>query len=181
MITRRHGIRTLLGSSAVFAATAFAAQVISCNVHEVGHAIVGTLLGWKVERIDFCLPAGGGVQYAHIGTWAGNAQGCAGGLAAALVLSAAYMTTSRRRRRDSATPARWAVGAGVVVWIGPQLFIAALEGSAGLGEDYTDVFVDAPGLFFPIMALAMAAGPTFHALWWRRGPTRQQGPGDQAR
>lgn len=83
--------RALLAASAVFVTTAAIAALISCNVHEIGHAGVGIALGWDVERVNWCLPTGGSVDYAHVGTWAANAQGYAGGLSGAAVLALAYV------------------------------------------------------------------------------------------
>ncbi|CAN5763165.1 hypothetical protein BH23ACT4_BH23ACT4_00830 [soil metagenome] len=39
----------------------------ACNVHELGHAVVATALGWRVETINLCLPGGGSVGYSHVG------------------------------------------------------------------------------------------------------------------
>jgi hypothetical protein len=63
---------TLLTAIIGFAVSAPASLVVSCNVHEIGHAIVATPLGWEVEHINLCLPGGGSVEYARIGTRAGQ-------------------------------------------------------------------------------------------------------------
>jgi hypothetical protein len=47
---------TLLAAIIAFAVSAPIALVISCNVHEIGHTLVATSLGWEVERINLCLP-----------------------------------------------------------------------------------------------------------------------------
>lgn len=62
----------------VFLVSLVSSQLVACNVHELGHAAVGTSLGWEVETIRWCAPGGGSVTYSFVGTWAGNLQGYAG-------------------------------------------------------------------------------------------------------
>jgi hypothetical protein len=178
----------LLAVISAFAPTAVLAQIVSCNGHELGHALVATALGWEVERVNLCLPAGGSVDYAHIGTWAGNAQGYAGGAIGGAILALAYGATCERRRLPYRSPGWWAAGLGIVLWIGPQLLIAVLEGSAGRGDDYTDAFSEAPALLLPLVGSALAAGPAVFLWRWRavlrsriqvdERPGRGQGPPD---
>ncbi len=151
----------------MFVTTAAIAALISCNVHEIGHAGVGTALGWDVERVNWCLPTGGSVDYAHVGTWAANAQGYAGGLSGAAILALAYVIGFEHRPRALRSPRWWAGGLGVVVWVGPQILVAMLEGSAGPGEDYTEAFSESPALLAPLVGVAVAAGPAAYLWRWR--------------
>jgi hypothetical protein len=157
---------TLLSAIIGFAVTAPAAIVVSCNVHEIGHAIVATPLGWEVERINLCLPAGGSVEYARIGTRAGNLEGYAGGFIAAILLALVYLFVIALPRRPLRTPVWWASGLGVIVWVGVQIVIGVLEGAADPGHDYTDDFRDAPALLLLVAAVIMA-GAFVHAWLWR--------------
>ena len=95
------------------------------------------MLGWEVERVNPCLPAGGSVEYAFVGDWAGNVQGYAGGLVAAATLIAIYVVVFARPGRPLVSPNWWAAGLGLVMPIGPQLTIGLLEGAVSPGEDYT--------------------------------------------
>lgn len=143
------------------------ALVASCNVHELSHAAVGSLLGWEVERVNLCLPAGGSVQYASIGVWAGNAQGYAGGVAAAVFLSAVYVFVFSRPSRPLRRSIWWGAGIGVVMWVGPQLVVGVLEGRSGPGEDYTALIASSPGLYVTLIVFAMAIGVAFYCIRWR--------------
>ena len=158
---------TLLGFAAAFLGTAFVAQVVGCNVHEVGHAAVGSLVGWEVEQVRMCLPAGGGVEYGAIPRWAGNVQGYAGGLTAAIVLGAFYSRAIRRYDRPLRSPGWWAAGLAIALFIGPQLVLAVVEGAAGPGEDYTRRFADEPGVYVTAIIASALAGAAAHAWRWR--------------
>jgi hypothetical protein len=163
---------TAIGALATLVGVGFISQLASCNVHELGHGIVATALGWKVERINLCLPGSGSVEYSHVGTWAGNAQGYAGGVAAALFLFALFAFVFSRQRLPLRNSLWWAAGLATVVFIGPQLVIAVVEGGAGPGEDYTERFAESPEVFVPLLvgsALLVAAAYTWR--WrsvWRR-------------
>lgn len=108
------------------------ATVAACNVHELSHAAVATLLGWQVDRLNLCLPAGGSVEYAHVGAWFGNLQGYAGGLLAAALLVGVYFVVFARRERPLAGPKWWAAGLGMVLPVGPQVVNGLLEGMSDL-------------------------------------------------
>ena len=151
---------------------ALSATVVSCNVHELGHAVVATLLGWEVERIDLCLPDGGAVMYARVGTWAGNAQGYAGGLAGASVLVAVYLLGFHRGDRPLRGPGMWFAGLGVVLPIGAQLVVGGLEGAVGPGEDYTRRFAS---LLPPLVVLATVAMVVAYSRRWRLGRRGRDG------
>jgi hypothetical protein len=153
-----------LGGLAVAASVAL---VVSCNVHELAHALVGSVLGWEVERVNLCLPGGGSVQYSSIGLWAGNAQGYAGGFAAAGFLAAVYYLMFARSSRPLRGPAWWGAGLGVVLWIGPQIVIGMLEGTRGPGEDYTELIASAPVRYLTMILLSLLAGAAFYAWRWR--------------
>jgi hypothetical protein len=158
---------TLLTFLATFVATVLLAQVSGCNVHELGHALVGTLVGWEVEVVNLCTPAGGSVVYSRVGNWTGNVQGYAGGLSAALFLFAAYVLVFARRSLPRRSPVWWAAGLGTVVFIGPQLVIAVMEGVAGQGEDYTELFRERPLVFVTLVILAGAISSAVYVLRWR--------------
>lgn len=156
-----------------FVVVVFVAQTASCNVHEAGHAVVGTLVGWEVERINLCLPAGGSVEYGKIPRWAGNVQGYAGGVIGAGFLTIVYMLLIARRRRPLRSPVWWAAGSGLILFVGPQLVLAGVEGAAGPGEDYTEWFRDLPLVFVPLMVGSAAVGVGLYvwrwrAVWWSR-------------
>lgn len=161
-----HPVR-LLEFVAVFVVVAFVAQFTSCNVHEVGHAIVGTVVGWEVERINLCLPVGGSVEYSNIPRWAGNLQGYAGGVISAGFLTIVYVLAVARRRRPLQSPGWWAAGLGLVLFVGPQLVLAGMEGSRGPGEDYTELFQDLPLVFLPLLVLSAAGSVGLYASRWR--------------
>jgi len=157
----------LLAVVATFVATTILAQLSGCNVHELGHALVATLLGWEVELVNLCAPASGSVVYSQVGTWAGNAQGYAGGLLGALFLFAVYVLVFVRNSRPKQGPFWWAAGLGTVVFIGPQLVIAVMEGMAGPGEDYTELFRERPLVFIPLVILAGVVSAAAYVLRWR--------------
>jgi hypothetical protein len=159
---------TLLTFLGTFVAAVFLAQVSGCNVHELGHALVGSLVGWDVDVVNFCTPAGGGVIYSRVGNWAGNAQGYAGGLSAALFLFGAYALVFARRSLPRRSPVWWAAGLGTVIWIGPQLVIAVMEGTAGPGENYTELFDQRPLVFIPLVILAGVISAFVYVIRWRR-------------
>lgn len=168
-----------IGTLATFLGVGFISQLAACNVHEFGHGVVASALGWRVERVNLCLPGGGSVEYSHVGTWAGNAQGYAGGIAAALFLFAVYVVVFSRTKLPLRSPVWWAAGLATVVIIGPQLVIAMLEGIAGPGEDYTERFAESPEVFVPLLvgsALLVAAAYTrrWRSVWHRddNEPTR---------
>ena len=160
-------VRTLLSAGATFAFVAIGAVVVACNAHELGHVAVASALGWEVERLHLCLPLGGGVEYSRIGTWAGNAQGYAGGVIGAAILVAVYLVVFERQAMPRRSARWWAAGLGVVLWIGPQLLLAVLEGSADRGTDYTDAFSESPALLLPLVALAVVTCPTAFVWRWR--------------
>ena len=157
---------TLLAAIVAFCLSAPAAIVVSCNVHEIGHALVATPLGWEVERINLCLPFGGSVEYARIGTWAGNLQGYAGGFIAAAFLTSFYAFALARPRRPLRGPTWWAAGLGIVIWVGPQMLIGILEGVAAPGHSYADDFRDAPALY-GLVVVSVLSGALFHVWLWR--------------
>ena len=144
--------------------TAPVATVFACNVHEVGHGAVATLLGWEVERIDLCLPTGGRVVYAQVGTWVGNAQGFAGGLIAAAFLVGFYLLGFARTARPLRGPGWWFAGLGLVLPVGPQVVNGVLEGAVGPGEDYTQRYAS---VLPPLVFFAMVAGAAWYAWRWR--------------
>jgi hypothetical protein len=168
---RRGPWRGLLVTVAVgalgFLAALPVSYLVGCNVHELSHAAVATGLGWEVERVRPCLATGGGVTYSSIGSWAGNAQGYAGGLGAAVVLGLGYVLLliwwRRLPVRDSATSALlWGAALAAGIWILPQVYIGVVEGRAGPGEDYTDGFVDRPWLHGAILLALVVAGVAMH-------------------
>jgi hypothetical protein len=149
------------------AISASIALVASCNVHELAHALVGSMLGWDVERVNLCLGGGGSVQYSSIGSWAGNAQGYAGGFVAAAFLAALYYLMFERSRRPWHSPAWWGAGLGGVLWIGPQLVIGVLEGNSAPGEDYTALIASSPVRYIGIIALSVVAATAVYTWRWR--------------
>jgi len=157
---------TLLATIVAFCVSAPAASIVGCNVHEIGHGLVATPLGWEVERINLCLPFGGSVEYARIGTWAGNLQGYAGGFIAAAFLTSFYAVALVRSQRPLRGPAWWAAGLGIVIWVGPQILIGILEGVAAPGHDYTDDFQDVPALY-ALLVILVISGALFHIWLWR--------------
>ncbi|MGK2854053.1 MAG: hypothetical protein ACSLE3_08130 [Microbacteriaceae bacterium] len=165
--------RPAIASTAVvaFVLTLPLAVVGSCNVHEFGHAVAGSAVGWEVDRVVPCLPSGGYVQYRASNAAGDAVESWAGGLAGALSLLLIYSLISRRGR-PLRSPIVWACGLGLTVPIGIQLVIATLEGTAEFGDDYTDTIAARPGLFLPILLLSALAGPAMHTWWWVRRRTR---------
>ncbi len=158
---------TALGALVAFGGAGFVSLVAACNVHEFGHAVVATALGWRVERVNLCLPEGGSVEYSYVGAWAGNAQGFAGGIAAAVFLFALYVVVFARRELPLRRPSWWAAGLATIIFIGPQLVIAAMEGTAGPGDDYTERFRESPAVFVPILVVsALLSSAVYTRRWW---------------
>lgn len=157
--------KTLATVFVVFVAVSVASQLAACNVHEVAHAVVATALGWKVDTIQLCAPGSGAVVFAHVGTWAANLQGYAGGAVAAALLYWVYSRLIAKPARPDTSPLWWAAGLGIVVWIGPQLVVGVMEGSAGPNEDYTDLFRSDASIFVPLVAVAAVSGPVL--FFWR--------------
>jgi hypothetical protein len=157
--------------------TAPLATVAACNVHEVGHGTVATILGWQVERIELCLPAGGGVVYSHVGTWAGNAQGYAGGLLAAAFLIGVYVLLVARRRRPLDGPVWWFGGLGSILPVGPQIVNGVLEGAVRPGQDYTEVYAS---VMAPLVLMALVGAVVAYSWRWRAPWTAGDGPSQPA-
>lgn len=153
----------LLAALVALVLTAGAATVAACNVHEIGHAATATLLGWEVERVNLCLPSGGSVEYAHVGRWAGNLQGYAGGLLAAVFLAGIYLVVFARRERHLRGPAWWAAGLGLALPVGPQVVNGLLEGMVRPGEDYT---VRYSSLLPWLVVLSLAATALVYMWRW---------------
>ena len=55
-----------------------------------------------------------------------------------------------------------------VVWpVGIQLVLAGMEGSAGPGEDYRELFQELPLVFFPLVLFSVVAGVILYVWRWR--------------
>ncbi len=158
-------------------ATAFAigalAVIVSCNAHEIGHAAVGTALGWEVDRIILCLPGGGEVRYRSSSPRGDAIEAWSGGIVGALALATAYTGLVARRSGPLRNPLLWAAGLGLSLPIGPQIVIAALEGTSG-SDDYRETIAGAPALWGGVLALAATAGPTAHGWIWRQAFRRER-------
>jgi hypothetical protein len=154
----------LLVAIAGFVIAAPVATVMARNVHEVGHGAVATILGWEVERIDLCLPTGGRVVYARVGTWAGNIQGYAGGFLAAVFLVGVYLLAFHRGAKPLRGPGWWFAGLVLVLPVGPQLVNGMLEGAVRPGEDYTQLYAWA---LPPLVIVATVATATIYVRRWR--------------
>lgn len=155
-----------MGVVATAAAVGALATVAGCNAHEVGHAVVGTAFGWEVDRIVPCLPGGGEVRYRSSLPRGDTVERWSGGLAGAVVLVAAYAGLVARRSRPLRSPLVWAAGLGLAMPVGPQLVIAALEGTSRAGN-YAETISGAPALWGGVLVLAAAVGPVWHAWRWR--------------
>jgi hypothetical protein len=142
-------------------------QTAACNLHELSHAGVGTLLGWEVERVNLCLFGGGSVDYASSSASGDNIESLSGGLAAALFLAVAWWLLVGRRP-DRHHPAWWGVGLGIALGIGPQLVIAVLETAVPVGESYVDWANDQPEVFAGILAVSVLSSVGGHTWLWRR-------------
>ncbi len=174
--------RPMIAASALaaFVFTLPLAVVGSCNVHELGHAVAGTAVGWEVDRVVPCLPSGGHVRYRSSSAAGDGVESWAGGLAGALGLLLIYGLISRRER-PARSPAVWACGLGLTFPVGIQLAIAGLEGTADMGDDYTDTVAAQPGILVPILLLSALVGPAAHMLWWRRRRDWPATPATEAR
>lgn len=157
---------SLLAVVAAFAIVAPVALVAACNIHELGHVAVASLLGWEVERVTLCLPAGGSVEYSHVGVWAGNLQGYAGGFLAAAFLITVYFLVFVKQSRPRQGPGWWGAGLGVVTPLGPQIVNGFVEGMVGPGEDYTVKFA---ALLPPLVVMALALVVLGYVWTWRSG------------
>lgn len=155
-----------------FAATAPVATIVSCNAHEIGHALTGTLFGWEVDRISLCAPSGGEVRY-RTSTRRGDVfESWAGGLTGASTLVLAYFLAIRRGLRPLHSPVIWSVGLGLVLPAGPQLVIALLEGT-NRETAYTDIISERSTIWIPILLMSAAIGPALHVRRWRAVLTRE--------
>ncbi len=140
----------------------------SCQIHEIGHALVGSVLGWSVEQIHLCLPAGGAVEYAATpgGAWVNTVESFAGGVIAAGFLALVYLLVFSRPRTPLRGPGWWAAGFGPALAIGPQLVVAVVEGT-NPHRDYGAVLEANLALALAALTVTMAAGAAGHAWWWR--------------
>jgi hypothetical protein len=143
------------------------AFVFSCNVHEIAHAAVGTAFGWEVDRISLCLPDGGAVHYRSSLARGDTVESWSGGLGGAASLISAYVGLIARKARPLRQPLLWAAGFGLLLPVGPQVLIAALEGTSG-AADYTESISDSPILWGSALVVAMSLGPVAHWSMWRR-------------
>ncbi len=84
---------------------------------------------------------------------------------------AVYFLVFARRSRPLQGPVWWGAGLGAVIWVGPQIVIGMVEGSAGPGDDYTEWFRDFPVLSGSLIAAAIAAGVLAYSWRWRAGST----------
>ena len=157
----------------VVAATAMLASaavtfVASCNVHEVSHALVGTAVGWEVDRVFLC-PGGAEVIYTRTtDTWYGRAEGFAGGFGAALFIVTSYWMVFVRRNRPLRGPRWWAAGLGVLAGTGAQLVIGGVEGIAGVrGWDYTEMLDENRLVWMTVIGAMMVVFAGAHVWRWR--------------
>lgn len=158
----------LLTALAAFTGSVLTSFNVSCQVHEIGHALVGTALGWTVDRIHPCLPAGGAVVYASTpgGPWVNIVESFAGGVIAAAFLGLVYWFVVFRPRAPLRGPAWWAAGFGPALLIGPQLVVGLVEGF-NPHRDYTAVLDANVGLAVASFSGVMLAGATAHLWLWR--------------
>lgn len=147
------------------------ATITACNVHEIAHAATATLLGWEVEQVHLCLPGSGSVEYSVVGNWAGNLQGYAGGLVAAVFLLVTYTVVIDKREKPLTSPNWWAAGLGMLLPVGPQIGIGLLEGLVRPGEDYTARYA---GVIVPLVVMSMAVVMCVYVWRWRAVWRRQR-------
>lgn len=149
------------------------ATVVSCNAHEVGHALTGTAFGWEVARIVPCAPTGGEVIY-RTSTIHGDAlESVSGGVAGAFVLVLVYVVALHRGSLPLRVPIAWAFGLGLVVPVGPQVVIAILEG-ATRESNYGDTISAGAGIWIPVLLISATIGPIVHVWRWRDVFRRRQ-------
>jgi len=154
----------------------------SCSVHEISHALVGTAMGWEVDRVSLC-PGDAEVIYTHTtDTWYGRAEGFAGGFGAAVFIVAVYWLVFVRRDRPLRGPGWWAAGLGVLAGTGAQLVIGGVEGIAGVrGWDYTEMLDENRVVWLPVVGAMMLAFAGVHVWRWRevwRSPRSHEDPSD---
>jgi hypothetical protein len=161
---------TLLVAAATLLVAGACTMVASCNVHEISHALVGTAVGWEVDRVLLC-PGGASVEYARTtDVWyADPLESFAGGFGAALVLIAVYRLVFIRRDRPLRGPAWWAAGLAVLAATGAQLVIGIAEGviSGIQGRDYTHVLDDNRIVALSMLGTAMLVFAAGHVWRWR--------------
>ena len=157
----------LLAAITGLAVSAPVSVTVSCNVHEIGHVLVGVPLGWKVERINWCLLSEGSVDYSHIGTSPGNLEGYAGGIIAAAFLVTVYFLLFAAHQRPLLGPGWWAAGLGVVLWVGPQIVFGITEGAVRPERSYVDFIDNNPAVYATLIVGSAVAGAVAHAWLWR--------------
>jgi hypothetical protein len=140
----------------------------SCHVHEIGHALTATALGWKVDRINLCLPAGGSVRYASTpgGNWVDVAESYAGGIVGAAFLVSLYLAAFFVPKTPLRGPAWFGAGFGPLLWIGPQIVVAIVEGNVR-SRDYGELLEENPALSVSLVLLTMLTGGAVHLWLWR--------------
>jgi hypothetical protein len=161
---------TLLVAAAALLVAGAVTMVASCNVHEISHALVGTAVGWDVDRVLLC-PGGATVEYARTtDVWyADPLESFAGGFGAALVLVAVYRLVFIRRDRPLRGPAWWAAGLVVLASTGAQLVIGIAEGviSGIQNRNYSQVLDDNLIITLSVLGTAMFVFAALHVWRWR--------------
>lgn len=155
----------LLGLLAISTVATFFA---GCATHELGHAIVGTALGYEVVAIEIC-PANASVSWAasDLAPIDASVEAWAGGILAAAVLAAVYLVVFALPRRPERSVAWWIAGLPLLPIAGVQLLMGVMEGATqGL---YGEAIDRHPGIWIPLIGAMALGGAALHVvLWWPR-------------
>jgi hypothetical protein len=150
-----------------------ASVFVGCATHELGHAAVGTALGYEVEAIEIC-PGSASVSWAasSLAPIDTTVEAWAGGIVAAGVLAGAYIVVIGMARRASNGRVWWALGL-------PLPAVAAVELLLGIMEGYTqgrygELIAGSQVIWIPVIGLAAVVGAGVHLALWRSHRRRRR-------
>jgi hypothetical protein len=136
-----------------------------CATHELGHAVVGTALGYDVEAIVIC-PGSASVSWAasRLAPIDTTVEAWAGGIFAAAVLAGAYVVVIAMARRAANGRVWWALGLPLPAVAAVELLLGSMEGYTQ--GRYGELIAGSPVIWIPVIGLAAAAGLGVHLALW---------------
>jgi hypothetical protein len=150
-----------------------ASVFVGCASHELGHAAVGTALGYELEAIEIC-PGSASVSWAasSLAPIDTTVEAWAGGIVAAGVLAGAYIVVIGMARRASNGRVWWALGL-------PLPAVAAVELLLGIMEGYTqgrygELIAGSQVIWIPVIGLAAVVGAGVHLALCRSHRRRRR-------
>jgi hypothetical protein len=172
----RQGAARWLAAAALFLfvlISTVASVFVGCASHELGHAAVGTALGYELEAIEIC-PGSASVSWAasSLAPIDTTVEAWAGGIVAAGVLAGAYIVVIGMARRASNGRVWWALGL-------PLPAVAAVELLLGIMEGYTqgrygELIAGSQVIWIPVIGLAAVVGAGVHLALWRSHRRRRR-------